>query len=105
MASGKEWFESVAEAQRRARRRLPKSVYGALVAGSERGLERAERARKAGAVGLIMTLDWTFATRRDWGSPPIPERLDLKAVIRFAPETDSSPGTWPRGCAAASCPT
>jgi len=208
MASSKKWFESVAEAQRRARRRLPKSVYGALVAGSERGvtvndnvdafseigfrphianlprtrdqatrvmgqdisfpviisptgvqavdpegevavaraaadagtamslssfasktieevaeanpktffqmywvgtrdrlLERAERARKAGAVGLIVTLDWTVATRRDWGSPPIPERLDLKAVIRFAPETGSSPGTWPRGCAAASCPT
>jgi len=32
------WFETVAEAQRRAKRRLPKSVYAALVAGSERGL-------------------------------------------------------------------
>src|SRR3982750_3474181 len=32
------WFESVAEAQRRAKKRLPKGVYGALVAGSERGL-------------------------------------------------------------------
>ena len=31
------WFETVAIAQRRAKRRLPKSVYGALVAGSERG--------------------------------------------------------------------
>src|SRR5262245_18902518 len=30
------WFESVAEAQRRARKRLPRSVYGALLAGSER---------------------------------------------------------------------
>ena len=30
------WFETVAEAQRRARKRLPKPVYGALVAGSER---------------------------------------------------------------------
>jgi hypothetical protein len=27
------WFETVAEAQRRAKRRLPKGVYGALVAG------------------------------------------------------------------------
>ena len=27
------WFETVAEAQRRAKKRLPKSVYGALVAG------------------------------------------------------------------------
>ena len=32
------WFETVAEAQRRAKKRLPKSVYGALIAGSERGL-------------------------------------------------------------------
>ncbi|MWA03777.1 mycofactocin biosynthesis FMN-dependent deaminase MftD [Actinomadura sp. LD22] len=31
------WFETVAEAQRRAKRRLPHMVYGALVAGSERG--------------------------------------------------------------------
>jgi heme/flavin dehydrogenase (mycofactocin system) len=65
----------------------------------DRLLERAERARKAGAVGLIVTLDWTFATRRDWGSPPIPERLDLKAMIRFAPETMLKPrylATWLR---------
>ncbi|GAA3109477.1 mycofactocin biosynthesis FMN-dependent deaminase MftD [Pseudonocardia yunnanensis] len=189
MASTKEWFESVAEAQRRAKKRLPKSVYMALVAGSEQGitlednvrafgeigfrphiadlpqqreqatsvlgqaiafpvvisptgvqavspegevavaraaaaagtamglssfaskpvedvvaanpatffqtywvggrdriLQRAERARAAGVTALIVTLDWTFATRRDWGSPPIPERLDLKAMLRFAPE-------------------
>lgn len=31
------WFESVAVAQRRAKRFLPRSVYGALVAGTERG--------------------------------------------------------------------
>ena len=30
------WFESIAEAQRRARKRLPKSVYDALLAGSEK---------------------------------------------------------------------
>ena len=31
------WFESVAVAQRRARKRLPAPVYGSLLAGSERG--------------------------------------------------------------------
>lgn len=189
MASTKDWFETVAEAQRRARRRLPKSVYMALVAGSERGvtvddnvaafgelgfrphiadlpaqrdqsttvmgqdvsfpvvisptgvqavdpegevavaraaaaagtamglssfasrtvedvaaanpnlffqmywvgtreriLQRVDRARKAGAKGLIVTLDWSFSNGRDWGSPAIPEKLDLKAMMRFAPE-------------------
>src|SRR5215469_16938676 len=169
---GNGWFETVAVAQRRARKRLPKSVYGALIAGSEKGLTlsdnlrafgelgfaphvaglsakrdlattvmgqpvslpviisptgvqavhpdgeeavaraaaargtamglssfaskpvedvvaanpqtffqiywcgsrdqilaRMERAKKAGAVGLILTLDWTFSHSRDWGSP------------------------------------
>jgi L-lactate dehydrogenase (cytochrome)/glycolate oxidase len=186
---GSAWFESVAEAQRRAKRRLPRSVYGALIAGSERGLtledniaafgelgfaphvaglssahnlattvlgqpismpvilsptgvqavhpegevaaargaaargtavglssfgsrsvedvvtanpqtffqvywsgtrdqivERMDRARAAGAVGVILTLDWSFSHGRDWGSPSIPQRIDLRTMIRFAPE-------------------
>ncbi|HET6506968.1 MAG TPA: pre-mycofactocin synthase MftD [Baekduia sp.] len=190
MASTKEWFESVAEAQRRAKKRLPRSVYGALIAGAESGatvddnlgafrelgfiprigvdlperralgrtvlgqelafpvlisptgvqavhpegevaVARAaagagtalglssfaskaiedvvaanprtffqvywmgsreriaqilDRARGAGAVGIIVTLDWSFAHRRDWGSPAIPEKLDLKAMAKLAPE-------------------
>ncbi|WP_067134936.1 pre-mycofactocin synthase MftD [Microtetraspora malaysiensis] len=189
------WFETVAEARRRAKRRLPRSVYGALLAGSEKGVSfrdntaafaelgfaphvaglsakrdmattvmgqqislpviisptgvqavhpdgevavaraaaargtamglssfaskpveevvaansatffqmywmgdkdsmvrRMERARAAGAVGLIATLDWSFSNGRDWGSPWIPERLDLKAIARFAPEGLSRPG-------------
>jgi heme/flavin dehydrogenase (mycofactocin system) len=187
MAGG--WFETVAVAERRAKRRLPASVYGALVAGSEKGttlrdnlaafdelgfapltagqsgarelrttvmgqgiaspvlisptgvqgvhpegevavaraaaargtamglssfasrpvekvlaanpqtffqvywsgtreemLGRLERARRAGAVGLIATLDWSFSHGRDWGSPVIPERLDWRSLIRFAPD-------------------
>jgi pre-mycofactocin synthase len=191
---GNAWFETVAVAQRRARKRLPKSVYGALVAGSERGLTvrdnaeafselgfaphvaglsarremsttvmgqqislpvvisptgvqavhpdgevavaraaanrgtaiglssfaskpikdviaanpktffqmywvgdrdamaaRMERARKAGAVGLIATLDWSFSFGRDWGSPHIPERMTLREIVRMAPEGLSRP--------------
>jgi heme/flavin dehydrogenase (mycofactocin system) len=183
------WFESVAEAQRRAKKRLPKGVYGALVAGSERGLTlednlaafaelgfaphtaglanernmgvtvmgqsmsmpvlisptgvqavhpdgevavaraaaargvamglssfaskpieevvaanpqtffqmywigtreemlaRMDRAKKAGAVGMIATLDWSFAYGRDWGSPFIPEKINLEAARRYAPQ-------------------
>jgi L-lactate dehydrogenase (cytochrome)/glycolate oxidase len=189
-----EWFETVAEAQRRAKKRLPKSVYGALVAGSEKGITvddniaayaelgfaphvaglaasrdlsttvmgqdisfpviisptgvqavnpdgevavaraaaargtamglssfaskpveevvaanpqtffqiywvgsreqiaaRAERARAAGAVGLIATLDWSFSHGRDWGSPSIPETVNLRAMARFAPEALTHP--------------
>jgi len=189
------WFETVAEAQRRAKRRLPKSVYGALIAGSERGLTlednvaaygelgfaphvaglsdkkdlattvmgqdisfpvvvsptgvqavhpdgevavaraaaargtavglssfaskpveevvaanpqtffqiywigsrdqilaRAHRAKEAGAVGLIATLDWSFSHGRDWGSPAIPESMDLRTMLKFAPEVLAHPG-------------
>ncbi|MBI3212681.1 MAG: mycofactocin biosynthesis FMN-dependent deaminase MftD [Mycobacterium sp.] len=189
------WFETVAEAQRRAARRLPPSVYSALVAGSERGVTvddntaaftelgfaphvaglsskrdmattvmgqslsmpvfisptgvqavhpdgevavaraaaargtamslssfaskpveevaaanpqtffqmywtggrdklvaRMERARAAGAVGLIVTTDWSFSSGRDWGSPAIPEKMDLRAMLRFAPEGIRRPG-------------
>ena len=186
---GTGWFETVAEAQRLAKKRLPKSVYMALVAGSEKGItlddnmrafselgfaplvagmpeerdlstevmgqplsmpvmisptgvqavhpegevavaraaaargvaiglsafaskpieevveanpqtflqtywvgereqmeKRVERAREAGAVGMILTTDWTFAFGRDWGSPTIPEQMNLKTMVQFAPE-------------------
>ena len=43
MASTRDWFESVAEAERRAKRRLPKSVYLAIVSFLEGGLEDLER--------------------------------------------------------------
>lgn len=188
------WFESVAVAQARAKKRLPSSVYGALVAGSERGqsmadnqsafaelalaphvagqsavramatsvmgqdislpviiaptgvqavhpdgevavaraaaargtvmglsnfasrsaeevaaanpniffqmywtgsrdvmIQRMERARAAGAKGLIATLDWSFSMGRDWGSPEIPEKVDLKTMLRFAPQVARKP--------------
>ena len=49
-------------------------------------VQRLERARKAGVVGLIVTLDWSFVHARDWGSPLIPDRIDAKAMLRFAPE-------------------
>jgi heme/flavin dehydrogenase (mycofactocin system) len=48
-------------------------------------LARAEAARAAGAVALIVTLDWSFPGGRDWGSPALPERLDLATLARLAP--------------------
>lgn len=54
--------------------------------------ERVERAREAGAVGLILTTDWTFSHGRDWGSPKIPERVDLRTIVRMAPEAIVRPG-------------
>ena len=47
---------------------------------------RVERARAAGAVGLIVTTDWSFSHGRDWGSPKIPEEMDLQTTVRMLPE-------------------
>ena len=52
---GNPWFESVAVAQRRAERILPRHVYDALIAGSEAGL----------------TLDDNRAAYRELGFQPV----------------------------------
>src|SRR5260221_14785391 len=65
----------------------PKTFFQSYWVGTrDQMLAHIERARAAGAVGLIVTLDWSFSNGRDWGSPVIPERLDLKTMVRFAPE-------------------
>ena len=46
------WFETVAEAQRRAKKRLPESVYKALVAGSERGVTLRDNVNAFSELGL-----------------------------------------------------
>ena len=46
------WFETVAEAQRRAKKRLPPSVYGALLAGSERGPTYDDNTAAFGELGF-----------------------------------------------------
>nr|WTB28367.1 mycofactocin biosynthesis FMN-dependent deaminase MftD [Streptomyces sp. NBC_00830]WTB35715.1 mycofactocin biosynthesis FMN-dependent deaminase MftD [Streptomyces sp. NBC_00830] len=53
--------------------------------------ERMERARRAGAKALIVTLDWSFSMGRDWGSPEIPDKIDLRTAVRFAPGVLSRP--------------
>jgi heme/flavin dehydrogenase (mycofactocin system) len=52
---------------------------------------RLDRAKRAGIPGLIVTLDWSFSHGRDWGSPDIPEALDLKTSIKHSPELLTSP--------------
>lgn len=47
---------------------------------------RMERARAAGVPGMIVTLDWSFSHGRDWGSPSIPEHIDIRTAMQFAPE-------------------
>jgi pre-mycofactocin synthase len=52
---------------------------------------RLDRARTAGATGVILTLDWSFSHGRDWGSPQIPERMNMRTALRFAPQVVTRP--------------
>ena len=70
----------------------PKTFFQLYWMGSRDDmLRRIERARAAGAVGLIATLDWSFGIGRDWGSPRIPERMTFAEMLRFAPEAVRRP--------------
>jgi heme/flavin dehydrogenase (mycofactocin system) len=65
----------------------PRLFFQVYWCGDKHRIEyRLERARAAGAKALIVTLDWSFSDGRDWGSPVIPEKLDLRTLVRFAPE-------------------
>jgi len=75
----------------------PQTFFQLYWAGSrEQILQRSQRAQAAGAVGLIVTLDWTFSHGRDWGSPSIPEQLDFKTMVKFAPEALTRPQWFAR---------
>ena len=70
----------------------PQTFFQIYWAGSrEQICARIDRARAAGVRGLIVTLDWTFSHSRDWGSPKIPERMDVRTAIRLLPEALSRP--------------
>ena len=62
------------------------------LAGRDPIAERADRARAAGAVGLIATTDWSFSHGRDWGSPKIPEKMDIPTAIKMSPQGLIRPG-------------
>src|SRR5687767_7453591 len=58
-----QWFESVAEAQRRARKRLPAPVYGALLAGSEKGVSQDDNLAAFAELGFAPQVANKPATR------------------------------------------
>lgn len=78
----------------------PQTFFQVYWAGSRDRIEqRLERARAAGAAGLIVTLDWSFVHSRDRGSPFIPQKIDLAAIAKLAPEVARRPrwlGRWLR---------
>ena len=65
----------------------PQTFLQVYWAGSREAIEaRVERARAAGVAGLIVTLDWSFSTPATGAARTIPERLDARTMVRFAPE-------------------
>jgi len=84
----------------------PRTFFQVYWCGSKEAIAgRLQRARDAGAAGLIVTLDWSFSHARDWGSPVIPERLDLRSMFRFAPEVARRPRWFARWARTGSPPT
>src|ERR1700741_1812358 len=57
------WFETVAVAQRRAKRHLPKDVYGALVAGAEAGVTIRDNVAAFSELGFAPHVAGLPATR------------------------------------------
>jgi pre-mycofactocin synthase len=47
---------------------------------------RVEAARAAGAKGLIATLDLVSDPRADWPRPSVPDRIDLRTLLQYAPQ-------------------
>ena len=85
------WFETVAVAQRRARKRLPKSVYGALIAGSERGVTVRDNVRAFGELGFAPHIAGLAATARPGHHGHGPADLDARDHL-----ADRRPGRAPR---------
>jgi heme/flavin dehydrogenase (mycofactocin system) len=52
---------------------------------------RMDRAKSVGAVGLIVTLDWSFFHGRDWGLPDLPQDMKIRSLIKHAPEAIMRP--------------
>jgi pre-mycofactocin synthase len=74
------WFESVAEAQRRARKHLPTSVYAALLAGSEKGLTLRDNVDAFDEIRFAPRTAG-LAGKRDLGTTVLGQRIALPVVI------------------------
>src|SRR5467141_4038958 len=74
------WFESVAEAQRRAKHRLPQSVYGALVAGSEKGVTVSDNIDAFSELGFAPTVAGKPA-KRDMATTVMGQPVSLPVII------------------------
>jgi pre-mycofactocin synthase len=74
------WFESVAVAQRRAKRHLPKSVYSALVAGSEAGVTLSDNLAAFREIGFAPRVGGAPG-QRDLSTTVMGQQISLPVLI------------------------
>jgi isopentenyl diphosphate isomerase/L-lactate dehydrogenase-like FMN-dependent dehydrogenase len=74
------WFETVAEAQRRAKQRLPQSVSAALVAGSEKEVTISDNIDAFSELGFAPTVAGKPA-KRDLATTVMGEPVSLPVII------------------------
>src|ERR1700750_2410147 len=74
------WFESVAEAQRRAKRMLPSSVYMAIWAGTEHGLTLKDNVEAFGELGFAPHVAG-LSTERDLSTPGMGQSISMPVLI------------------------
>lgn len=74
------WFETVAEAQRRARKRLPASVYSALLAGSEAGVSYDDNTTAFRELGFAPHVAGLSDTR-DLSTSVLGQDISLPVII------------------------
>src|SRR5579859_43897 len=75
-----QWFETVAEAQRRARKRLPSSVYGALLAGTEKGVTVSDNVAAFDELGFAPHVAGR-AAERDLTTTVLGQQISLPVLI------------------------
>jgi heme/flavin dehydrogenase (mycofactocin system) len=80
MASTRDWFETVAEARRRARRRLPRPVFLALEAGAEAGVTRAANVAAFGQIGFAPPRLADLPARRDLRTSVLGTDISLPVI-------------------------
>src|ERR1700751_874666 len=75
-----EWFETVAIAQQRAKRRLPKSVYSSLVSASEKGITVSDNVEAFSELGFAPHVIGA-QEKRDLSTTVMGQDISLPVII------------------------
>lgn len=80
MASTRDWFESIAEARHRARRRLPAPVFQAIEAGAEAGITRSDNVAAFGEIRFAPPVLADLPAKRDLGTTVLGVPVSLPVI-------------------------